>query len=178
MFETKLHDKWLGFFTFVSDQVWRAFQRNRLSVLCFIKKNMSSETSGSTWAMDQSHRCTHGLKTYVRRPWLIVLGNLGYSMFMPDCPSAWSALWRTRMLLPNAGRKIADWLLRGFIQCANIQILIARSITASVHKFGGCGYDDGPAHATPGPMHSEDRWKESLSENVHFYCVLSRFLAR
>ena len=46
----------------------------------------------------------------------------------------------TRMLLPNAGKKIADWLLRGFIQCANIQVLIARSITASVH--GGCGYDD------------------------------------
>ena len=53
-----------------------------------------------------------------------------------------SALFRTRMLLPNAERKIADWLLRGFIQCANIQVLIARSITASVHKFGGGGYDD------------------------------------
>ena len=53
-----------------------------------------------------------------------------------------SALWRTGMLLPNAGGKIADWLLRGFIQCANIQVLIARSNTASLHKFGGCGYDD------------------------------------
>ena len=53
-----------------------------------------------------------------------------------------SALLRTRMLLPNTGRKIADWSLRGFIQCANIQVLLARSITASVHKFGGCGYDD------------------------------------
>ena len=50
-----------------------------------------------------------------------------------------SALCRTRMLLPNAGRKVADWLLRGFIQCANIQVLLARSITASVHKSGGCG---------------------------------------
>ena len=37
---------------------------------------------------------------------------------------------------------MAEWLLRGFIQCANIQVLIARSITASVHKFGGGGYDD------------------------------------
>ena len=46
------------------------------------------------------------------------------------------------MLLPKGGRKIADWLLRGFIQCANIQVLIARSITASVHKLGGCEYDD------------------------------------
>ena len=53
-----------------------------------------------------------------------------------------SALCRTRMLLPNAGRKIADWLLRGFIQCANIQVTKARSIAASVHKFGGCGYED------------------------------------
>ena len=25
---------------------------------------------------------------------------------------------------------------------ANIQVIIARSVTASVHKFGGCGYDD------------------------------------
>ena len=47
-----------------------------------------------------------------------------------------SALWRTRVLLPKAGRKVADWLLRGFIQCVNVQVLIARSITASVHKFG------------------------------------------
>ena len=53
-----------------------------------------------------------------------------------------SALWRTRLLLPNTGRKITDWLLSGFIQCANIQALLARSITASVHKFGGCGYDN------------------------------------
>ena len=30
---------------------------------------------------------------------------------------------------------------RGY-QCANIQVLIARSITASVHKFRGCGDDD------------------------------------
>ena len=26
--------------------------------------------------------------------------------------------------------------------CPEVQVLIARSITASVHKFGGCGYDD------------------------------------
>ena len=46
------------------------------------------------------------------------------------------------MLLLNAGRRIADWLKRGFIQCANIQVSIARSITASVRKFGSCVYDD------------------------------------
>ena len=46
-----------------------------------------------------------------------------------------SALWRTRMLLPNTRKKIADWLLRGFIHC--IQVLIARSITHSMHKLGG-----------------------------------------
>ena len=57
-----------------------------------------------------------------------------------------SALLRARMLLPNAGRKIADWLLSGFIKCAYIQVRIAKSITASVHKFGGCGYDDGYLH--------------------------------
>ena len=54
-----------------------------------------------------------------------------------------SALCRTRMLCPNTGRKVDDWLLRGFIQCAYIQVIIARSITASMHKFRGCGYDDG-----------------------------------
>ena len=49
-------------------------------------------------------------------------------------------LWRTCMLLPNAGRKLTDWFLRGFIQCANIQVLmITWSITASVHKFGAVG---------------------------------------
>ena len=31
-------------------------------------------------------------------------------------------------------------LLRDFIQCANKQVLITWSTTASVHKFGGCGY--------------------------------------
>ena len=46
-----------------------------------------------------------------------------------------SALWRTRMFLSNAGRKIADWLLhvRSFIQCANLQALVTWSITATVH---------------------------------------------
>ena len=32
---------------------------------------------------------------------------------------------------------------QGFNQCANIQALITWSITAFVHKIGGCGYDDG-----------------------------------
>ena len=35
-----------------------------------------------------------------------------------------SALGRTRMLLANAGMKIADWLLLGFIQCANLHHLM------------------------------------------------------
>ena len=43
-----------------------------------------------------------------------------------------SALWRTRMVIPNAGRKNADWLSCGCIQCANIQVLITWSITALV----------------------------------------------
>ena len=33
------------------------------------------------------HHRTHGTQTYVRILWLMVLVNLGYSMFMPDCPS-------------------------------------------------------------------------------------------
>ena len=44
-----------------------------------------------------------------------------------------SALWRTRMVLPNTGRKIADWLLCGFIQCANLHVRTLWSIAASVH---------------------------------------------
>ena len=51
-----------------------------------------------------------------------------------------SPLRRTRMLLPNAGRMISNWLSRGFIQCANMQVHITWSITTSVQKFGGCGY--------------------------------------
>ena len=39
-----------------------------------------------------------------------------------------SALWKTKMFLPNAGRKIA-----------NIQVRIARSLMASVHEFGAVG---------------------------------------
>ena len=57
------------------------------------------------------------------------------------------------------GRKVADWLLRGFIHCANVQVIIARSITASARKFGGCGYDD----ATIG-----ERGFATSSRNVSF----------
>ena len=50
-----------------------------------------------------------------------------HSMFMLDYPSAWlyeSALWKQRILLPKAGRKIADWLIRGYIHCANKLVCI------------------------------------------------------
>ena len=97
------------------------------------------------WYISHYHRHTHNLQTYVRRPWLIVLLTrifIQCSCLIASPRGYESALWRTQMLLPNAGRKIPDWLSCGFIQCANIQVLIARSITASVHKFGGCGYDD------------------------------------
>ena len=48
-----------------------------------------------------------------------------------------SALWWTRMLLPNAGRKVANWLLCGFIRCNNI--LTARLITAPCISSGAVG---------------------------------------
>ena len=93
-------------------------------------------------------RRTHALQTYTRRWWFIVLVNLWYSfnISIPDCPSAW--LWVSivknpdALKFPNTGKKIADWLLGGSIQCANIQVLITWSIMAAVHKFGSCGYDD------------------------------------
>ena len=53
-----------------------------------------------------------------------------------------SVMWRTRMLLPNTGRKVTDWLLHGFIRCGYLHILIIWSTTASLHLFGVCGYDD------------------------------------
>ena len=61
-------------------------------------------------------------------------------MFMSDCPPPPRVAMSQHC--EELGKKIADWLLRGLIQCANIQVLIALSITASVHKFGGCGYGD------------------------------------
>ena len=39
------------------------------------------------WILTKHHRRIHGPQTYVRRPWLIVSINFGYSMH--DCPSAW-----------------------------------------------------------------------------------------
>ena len=62
-------------------------------------------------------------------------------MFMLDCTSAWLyelALWRTPILLPIAGGKIADWLKCVYIQCDNLHVLKPWSVTAS----GGCVYDD------------------------------------
>ena len=66
-------------------------------------------------------------------------------MFIFDCPSTRlyeSALWRAWMHLPNTGRKIADWLLLGFSWCDYFHIVTILTIMASVHKFGGCRYDD------------------------------------
>ena len=49
---------------------------------CFEKKN--TYWLNESW---ETHRRIHGPQTYVRRPWLIVSINFGYSMH--DCPSAW-----------------------------------------------------------------------------------------
>ena len=83
--------------------------------------------------------CLEAVVDCVGKPWIF----FQCSCLIAPLRGYGSALWRTRMLLPNAGRKIADWLLRGFIQCANIQVIITWSIRTSVHKFRGCEYDDG-----------------------------------
>ena len=65
-----------------------------------------------------------------------------HPMLMSDYPSALlyeSALWRTRMQLPNAGRKITDWLIRGFIRCDNLQVFITWSITGPCISSGAVG---------------------------------------
>ena len=61
----------------------------------------------------RSHRRIHGPQTYVQIPWLIVSVNIGYSFNV----NAWMPLrvamikhCETRMLLPNAGKRIIDWL--------------------------------------------------------------------
>ena len=86
--------------------------------------------------------CQEAVVDCVGKPWIFIQCSC---LIAPPCGYE-SALWKTWMLLPNAGGEIADWLLRGFIQCANIQVLIARSITASVHKFGGRRYDGDLGH--------------------------------
>ena len=43
-----------------------------------------------------------------------------------------------------SGRNISDWLLWGIIPCAYLRVIVPWTITASVHKFGGCGYDIAP----------------------------------
>ena len=82
--------------------------------------------------------CLEAVVDRVGKPWIFIQ----CSCLIAPLRSYESALCRTWMLLPNDGMKVADWLLRGFIQCANIQVIIARSITAFMHNFGGCGYDD------------------------------------
>ena len=65
-----------------------------------------------------------------RGPWLMGVYKTRI-LLMLDCPSVWlyeSALWRTRMLLPDTGRKVAYWLLLGFIQCGYLHILIIWSL--------------------------------------------------
>ena len=66
-------------------------------------------------------------------------------MFMLDCPSTWLyelPFWRTPMTLQNTGKKIADWLLHSFIHCDYFHVLTIWTITASIHKFRGCCYDE------------------------------------
>ena len=75
--------------------------------------------------------CLEAVVNCVGKPWIFIQ----YSCLIAPLRGYESALWRTRMLLPNGGRKIADWLVRGFIQCANIQVHIARSITASLQVW-------------------------------------------
>ena len=100
-------------------------------------KDQAKHTSGTSCCNSLWHRRIHSPQTYVRRPWLIVLVNLGYSFnvhaCLPLCVAISQHCEETRMLLPNAGRKIADWLSRSFIQCGNVHVMIAWSITASVH---------------------------------------------
>ena len=102
-----------------------------------------------------AHRRTHDLQTYVQRPWLIVSVNLGYSFnvhaWLPlrvamsqHCEESFETL-EARSLVS---------LLRGFIQCASIQVIIARSITASVHKFGAVSMTMG-LHRALCPLHTE-----------------------
>ena len=68
-----------------------------------------------------------------------------------------------------AGRKLGDWLLRGFFQYAKIQVLISQSNTASVQKFRGCGYDDEQVYA----FQSECE-QQSLSHSKSPPCYCTR----
>ena len=111
-----------------------------VSCQCMIIQNLSYSCDPSSYPHSPNF-CVYTMVDCVYKPRIfiqcscLIASRRGYE----------SALWRTRMLLPNAGRKIADWLLCGFIQCTNIHVL-ARSLTASVQKFGGCGYDDAYDH--------------------------------
>ena len=68
----------------------------------------------------------------VGKPWIFI--QCSYLIAPPRGYE--SALWRTRMLLTNAGRKITDWLLRDLSQCTNLCILITWSIMASALVWG------------------------------------------
>ena len=92
---------------------------------------------------------------------------------MPDCLSAW--LWVSIVKNPDAPSKRwkEDRWLVDFIRCANIQVLLARSTTACVHKFGGCGYDDG-AHIlvyTCTPLTIHDHYHISILTRTRTYHV-------
>ena len=59
--------------------------------------------------------CSEAVVNWLGKTWIFT------QMFMLDCRSAWlyeSVLLRTRMLLPNTGRKIPNWLLRIIFLCA------------------------------------------------------------
>ena len=78
-------------------------------------------------------------RTYVWRWWLIDWVKYGYSFHVHAWLPlyAWlyeSALWRTWMLLPSAGRKVAFWLY-GFIKCDYFRVLTLWSTKASMHFY-------------------------------------------
>ena len=76
--------------------------------------------------------CSEAVINWLGKTWIFT------QMFMLDCHSAWlyeSVLLRTRMLLPNAGRKIPNWLLR-------IIFFMCLMINQGLRPLEGSGYGD------------------------------------
>ena len=85
---------------------------------------------------------THGSQTYVQKEWLIVLVNIGYSFNVHAWLPLYMAIWIVIMKNTNApseGWKVDSWLVITWLYCANLQVFITWSITASMHKFGAEG---------------------------------------
>ena len=103
-------------------------------------------TSSETFSQKGSspHRCTHGPQTYVPRSWLIVLVNLGYSfnvhVRLPLCVAMSQQCEEPGPYFQTMeGRLLIGYYVALFNVLHNIQVLTARSITASLHKIEGCG---------------------------------------